>query len=149
VRRVRSAFRWLTSVLFVAIIVQVGLAGYGAFQAVHKAEKTSISQKTIEDGFSVHVALGYLIVLVMLLLVVVAAAGRLGSTSVRFSAVLLGLGVLQAILGMVSESVPAIGALHTINALAIYAVSALLAHRTWTGDRARSPASAPAAPPVT
>ena len=145
----RSAFRWLTSVLFVAIIVQVGLAGYGAFNAVHKAEKSPVSQKTIEDGFSAHMALGYLIVLIMLLLLVVAAAGRLGSASVRFSAILLALGILQAILGIGSESVPAIGPLHTINALAIYAVSALLAHRTWTSDRTRSPAGAPAAPPAT
>ncbi len=132
-----------------AIVVQVGLAGYGAFNAVHKAENSPVSQKTIEDGFSAHMALGYLIVLIMLLLLVVAAAGRLGSASVRFSAILLGLGILQAILGIASESVPAIGPLHTINALAIYAVSALLAHRTWTSDRPRPPASAPAAPPAT
>lgn len=138
----RTAFRWLTSLLFAAIVVQVGLAGYGAFNAVHKAEKTSISQKTVENGFNAHIALGYVIVLIMLLLLIVAAAGRLGATSVRLSGVLLGLGILQAILGMISESVPAIGALHTINALAIYAVSGLLAHRTWTAQRARSAAAA-------
>ena len=28
----RSVYRYLTSVLFVAIVVQVGLAGYGAFK---------------------------------------------------------------------------------------------------------------------
>jgi Family of unknown function (DUF6220) len=142
VRCVRTAFRWLTSLLFVAIIVQVGLAGYGAFNAVHKAEKMSISQKTVEDGFNAHVALGYVIVLIIVLLLIVAAIGRLGATSVRLSGGLLGLGVLQAILGMISESVPAVGALHTINALAIYAVSGLLAHRTWTAERARPSAAA-------
>ncbi len=105
---------------------------------MHKAEKTRISQKTIENGFGAHVALGYLIVLVMLMLLAVALIGKLGQTNVRLSVALLILGVLQAILGMASESIPGIGPLHGINALAIYAISALLAHKTWTAYRAES-----------
>ena len=139
----RTLYRWLTTVLFVAIVAQVALAAYGAFDAVHKAEKVRVSQKTIENGFNAHVALGYIIVLVMLALLIVAAAGRLGASAIRFSAVLVVLGILQAILGMASELTPAIGPLHGINALAIYAVSALLAHRAWTEARSSS-ASAPA-----
>jgi hypothetical protein len=136
----RALFRWLTTVLFVAIVAQVALAAYGAFAAVHKAEKTAVSQKTIEDGFNSHVALGYIIVLVMLALLIVAAVGRLGASAVRFSAILVALGILQAILGSASESVPGIGPLHGINALAIYALSALLAHRAWTEHRSSASA---------
>ena len=146
--RVRGLFRWLTTVLFVAIVAQVALAAYGAFAAVHKAEKMTVSQKTIENGFNAHVALGYIIVLVMLALLIVAAAGRLGASAVRFAAVLVVLGILQAILGMASESVPAIGPLHGINALAIYAVSALLAHRTWTEARSASASGEATASPA-
>ena len=144
----RTLFRWLTTVLFVAIVVQVALAAYGAFDAVHKAEKAAVSQKTIEDGFNAHVALGYVIVLVMLALLIVAAAGRLGASAIRFSAILVVLGILQAILGMASESTPAIGPLHGINALAIYAVSALLAHRAWTEGRAASDSAQATASPA-
>ena len=144
----RTLFRWLTTVLFVAIVAQVALAAYGAFAAVHKAEKTALSQKTIENGFNAHVALGYVIVLVMLALLIVAAAGRLGASAVRFSAILVALGILQAVLGMASESVPAIGPLHGINALAIYAVSALLAHRTWTEARSSSSSEQASAAPA-
>jgi hypothetical protein len=138
----RNVFRWLTSVLFVAIVVQVGLAGYGAFNAIHKAENASVSKKTIEDGFNAHAALGSVIVLVMILLLVVALAGGLGPTAVKWSGGLVGLGIVQLVLGIVSTSVPALGFLHTVNALAIYAASALLAHRTWTADRAAAPAEA-------
>jgi hypothetical protein len=144
----RTLFRWLTTVLFVAIVAQVALAAYGAFAAVHKAEKTTISQKTIENGFNAHAALGYVIVLVMLALLIVAAAGRLGAIAVRFSAILVALGVLQAILGSASASVPALGPLHGINALAIYAVSALLAHRTWTEARASAASEQASASPA-
>jgi hypothetical protein len=139
-RPVRVVFRWLTTLLFAAIVAQVALAAYGAFAAVHKAEHTSVSQKTIESGFDAHMALGYVIVLVMLALLLVAAVGRLGASAVRFSAILVALGILQAVLGMVSASVPAIGVLHGINALAIYALSALLAHRAWTEARSASAA---------
>jgi hypothetical protein len=133
---VRNAYRWLTSVLFVAVVVQVGLAGYGAFNAIHKAENASVSKKTIEDGFGAHAAVGTLIVLVMLLLLVVALAGRLGPAAVKWSGTLLVLGIVQMVLGVVSTSVPVLGFLHTVNALAIYAAAALLAHRTWTQHRA-------------
>lgn len=140
----RNTFRWLTSVLFVAIVVQVGLAGYGAFAAIHKAEGASVSKKTIEDGFNAHAALGSLIVLVMILLLIVALAGGLGATSIRFSGILVGLGIVQLVLGIVSTSVPVLGFLHTVNALAIYAVSALLAHRAWTEHRKAGAAPAAA-----
>jgi small-conductance mechanosensitive channel len=141
---VRTAFRWLTSVLFAAIVVQVGLAGYGSFEAIHKAENSAVSKKTIEDGFNAHAALGSLIVIVMIVLLVVALAGGLGASSIRFSAILVGLGIVQLVLGIVSTSVPVLGFLHTVNALAIYAVSALLAHRTWSEHRKALPTPAPA-----
>jgi hypothetical protein len=131
----RNAFRWLAALLFLAVVVQVGLAGYGAFHAVHAAAHSSISKKTIEDAFNAHVALGYVIVLLMLVLLIVAVAGRLGKGAIARSGVLVLLGAAQAALGIASESTPAIGPLHTINALAIFAGSGVLAHRSWARQR--------------
>jgi heme A synthase len=142
-RAMRTAFRWLTSVLFAAIVVQVGLAGYGAFAVIHKAEQASVSvpKKTIEDTFNAHGALGPIIVLIMLVLVIVSLAGRLGEGHLRWSGGIFLLGILQAVLGVVSTSVPWLGFLHAVNALAIYAAVALLAHRVWTQDRGPSTAA--------
>jgi hypothetical protein len=141
----RTVFRYLTSVLFVAVVVQVALAAFGAFDALHKSKHAPIAHKTIDSAFNAHAALGYIIILVMLLLLIVAAAGRLGSTPVRFAGGLLLAGIIQAILGSVSQSAPIVGVLHGINALVIYALSGLLAHRAWTEDRAAgSPAPVPA-----
>lgn len=124
--------------------MQVGVAGYGAFNAIHKADNTSVSKKTIEDGFNAHAALGTLILVVMLALLIVAAAGRLGSASIKWSGAIVVLGILQMVLGVVSTSVPWLGFLHTVNALAIYAAAALLAHRTWTEHRGPATTAAPA-----
>lgn len=141
----RTTFRYLTSVLWVFVVVQVMLAALGAFDAVHKSKHASITHKTIDNGFGAHSVLGYAIVLVMLLLVITAAAGRLGPNPLRFAGALLACGILQIIFGVVSENAPAVGVLHGLNALAIFALSGLLAHRTWTAERtAAEPAPAPA-----
>jgi len=129
---VRSAFRWLTAVLFTLVVVQVALAAFGGFDAVHKAKHVSISKKMIEDSFNAHGLVGTLIVLVMLILLIVAAAGRIGPQQTKFVGLIFALGVLQYILGVVSTSAPVVGLLHGLNALAIFSTSGMLAHRTWT-----------------
>ena len=129
----RDVFKYLTSIIFAAVVVQVALAGYGAFYAVDKADdNNSVSKDAIDHGFNAHAILGTLIVVVMLLLLIVALAGRLGSRWVKWSAALLLLGILQMVFGAIGASVPALGFLHTVNALAIYAAAGLMAHRAWT-----------------
>jgi hypothetical protein len=124
-------FRSMAALLFVAVVVQIGLAGYGAFHAVHAAAHKSITQKEINNAFSAHIALGYVIVILMLVLLIVAIGGRLGKGKIAFAGAILAIGILQAILGSASESTPVLGPLHAINALAIFATTGLLAHRSW------------------
>jgi hypothetical protein len=129
----RDLFKYLTSVLFVAVVVQVALAGYGAFYAVERSDDNgSISKDAVEHGFNAHAILGTIIVGVMVLLVLVAAAGRLGPTWLKWTAGLLVLGILQIVFAGIGAAVPALGFLHAVDALAIYAAAALLAHRAWT-----------------
>jgi hypothetical protein len=128
----RTVFRVSTSVLFVAVVIQVGLAGYGIFNAIHKAKTTPLTQKALEDDIGAHGVFGYVVLLIMLVLLLVAVAGKLGPSETRWSGGIFLLGLLQAILGAASTSAPALGFLHGINALAIYAAAGLLAHRTWT-----------------
>src|SRR5258708_23318284 len=89
----RAAFKALTSLLFVAIVVQVGFAGYGAFNAIDKADKgRSVTKKTIENGFDPHGVIGSVILAVMLLLVLTALTGRLGPLSAKWTTRLLVVG---------------------------------------------------------
>jgi Family of unknown function (DUF6220) len=139
----RDVFKYLTSLLFVAVVVQVALAGYGAFVSVDKsADNGSVSKQAVEHGFSAHAALGTIIVALMLLIVIVAAAGRLGKPWVHWTAGIFGLGIVQMLLAWLGSAVAALGFLHAVNALAIYAAAALLAHRAWT--RLRTAPTAPA-----
>ena len=139
----RDAFKYLTSLLFVAVVVQVAPAGYGAFNATSKADDdTSVSGKTITDGFNAHAVVGTVIVVIMLLLVVVALIGRLGSPWAQWSSGIFVLGIAQMLLAWLGDEVPALGFLHAVNALAIYAAVAMLAHRAWMRREAAPPAPA-------
>ncbi len=138
-----NAFKYLTSALFAAVVVQVALAGYGAFYALHKAKQDdSITKAALDHGFNAHAVVGTVVLVVMLLLVVVAAAGRLGATALTYSAGLLVAGILEMVFATLGRSVPALGFLHVVDALVIYAAAALLAHRAWT--RGMGPAAPPA-----
>jgi hypothetical protein len=130
----REAFKYLTSLLFVAIVVQVGFAGYGAFNAIDKADKhKTVTKKTIENGFDPHGVIGMIVIAVLVLLVLSALAGKVGATYVKASVALLALGLLQWLFGYLGEkSAPVGGFLHGVTALVIYAGAALLAHRAWT-----------------
>ena len=146
-RLVRQAFRWLTAILFVLVVVQVGFAAFGAFDALHKADKVAISKKTLENGFNVHAALGSLIVILMLVLLIMAAAGRCGPELVKLSGGIFALGVIQFLLGVASTSAPVVGFLHGLNALLIFSATGLLAHKMWVGGDAS--AGRGDAPPAT
>lgn len=131
----RSFYRWLTTILFALVVIQVGLAAYGAFDAIHKSESASIGKKTTEDAFGAHAILGSVIVLLMVVLLIVAAIGSLGDGKVRWAGAIVGLGIVQYVLGVASPSAPALGFLHGVNALAIFGATGMLAHRTWKVER--------------
>jgi hypothetical protein len=129
----RDAFKYLTSLLFLAIVVQVGFAGYGAFNAIDLADKDkTVTKKTIENGFDPHGLVGTIVIVIMILLVLAALAGRVERMMVRISAVLLVLGLLQWLFAYLGTKSAPLGFLHGINALLIYGAAAFLAHRAWT-----------------
>jgi hypothetical protein len=138
-----NAFKYLTSVLFVAVVVQVALAGYGVFYALHKTDDGgAVDKDAFEHGFNAHAILGTLLLVVMLLLVFVAAWGRLGPVALKFSVGLLVAGILQLVFAELGRSVPALGFLHVVNALAIYAAAAMLAQRAWMRGMGTAPSPA-------
>ena len=134
-----QAFKYLTSALFAAVVVQFVLAGYGSFYALDKADGATVTKGSIDHGFKAHAVVGTVLLVVMLLLVIVAAAGRLGPTALKFSVGLLVAGILQMVFAALGRNVPALGFLHVVNALAIYAAAGLLAHRAWTRGMQPSP----------
>ena len=142
-----AAYRVWAGFVSLAVIVQVGLAGVGAFHAASKAEDNEATKKTVEDWFGPHIAVGYLIGPIILVLLILALLSRKSAeprdARVKWAGILLGLWVLQVLLawfGGVANG--ALGFLHPINALLIAGIAGVNAQRAWS----RAPAPATAAP---
>jgi Family of unknown function (DUF6220) len=107
---VARAHRVLSLLFLAGAIVQFFLAGLAAFGGTQ---------------WDAHQAWGTVLTIVALVIVILAAVGR--RQAVQASAILLGLMILQNILGAVGNDVPVLGALHPLNGLAVLGVAMLCA----------------------
>jgi hypothetical protein len=132
-----------------AVLVQIGFAGYGAFNAADKLGGGSIDEDTFQDGFGAHAALGTLLVLSGLLLLLFSFGTR-SKSRILWSLLAFGLLVGQMILGWTGGELPAVlGFLHPVNAVVILGVLGSLTARMWREDRMMAATTAPpaASPP--
>jgi hypothetical protein len=148
----RGIYKYFVSLMALAIVVQIGLAGFGAFDTADKlsSDGSSVDEKSFENSFGPHAALGTFIVLSGLLLLLFSFGTRDGRRMKR-SGIIFGLLVLQLMLAWTGASVPfLLGALHPLNAFLILAVVGTTAYREWKPAVEESPeveaAPAPAAP---
>jgi len=135
-----AVYRFWASLMALAVVVQIGLVGVGAFHAAKESDDhKTITDDTFGSWFGPHVALGYLLVpaaLVLVLLSLVARGGR-----IKWSLIALGLFIAQVLLAWLAYGVPVLGFLHPINALLILGTLGKIAHGEW-----RRPSQPPAAP---
>jgi hypothetical protein len=139
---VKAVYQWWSLLVFVGVVVQVGLAGYGAFYVVSKTNDGGVANDdTVSHGFDPHVAWGYTVVgLSMIVFLVIGVIAGVGKWRLGRHGVLFGLFVLQVILAGAGADTPVIGFFHPVNALLIFALSGATAYSTWKASRA------PAAP---
>jgi Family of unknown function (DUF6220) len=138
----RAVYRWWTAIVIVAVLVQIAFAGYGAFYVVDKVDKagTTITHDSVDHGWSPHSGFGYLVILLGILLVPIAFAAKVDRGRKRWSGLIAGLMIVQFFLAVLGWAWAPLGFLHPINALAIAAVSGMLARREWKGGPATAAA---------
>ena len=143
----RTIYWVWSSVLFAAIVVQVGLAGYGAFYAADKLgdEGSTIDEDVFMDGFGLHIGVGYLVVLAGLVFLVIGLIAGIGRWRLGIHGVLFGLLILQVLLAWTGGTVPAVGFFHPVNALVLFLLSGWVAWNEWQLRKAGRPGLAPAA----
>jgi Family of unknown function (DUF6220) len=131
-RILRGAYKWWVSLIFVAFLVQVAFAGYGAFSTADDVDGSTVNEDRFEDNFGPHAALGNLLVLATLLLLLLALAGRVGKRRTLQSLGLFALMIVQLLLAWFGASVPfLLGALHPLNALLLIGLSGYIARESW------------------
>ena len=140
----RAAYRWWTAIVFVAVLVQIGFAGYAAFDVVDKADDPgkSISNDGVDHGFGLHSGFGYIVILLGILLVPIAFGARVDRTRKRWSIVIAVLMILQFFLAVLGWTWAPLVFLHPLNALAIAAATGIVARREWKSETVPAPVSA-------
>ena len=115
----RQANAWLAWLIVAAILVQVWLAG------------SAIPQLGGNGNFMNHQSFGYLIGLLFLVQLVVAVLAKPGRRIVGIAAGLLVLYVIQSSLPYMDPGLPAVAALHPVNALVMFGVQIWYARQAW------------------
>lgn len=132
-RVLRAIYKYWSTLIIVAVIVQIGAAGYGAFYSAEhlKDEGDVFAHKGWEHGWNFHTGLGWLTVYGILIALVLALIARIGRPRIWWALGLAVAGVLQIVFALAGESTPAVGVLHPLNALVIAALAGSIAGYEW------------------
>jgi hypothetical protein len=135
VRALRTAYRYFAALLFLAVLVQIGAAGYGAFYAADKSDPGPMTEHQFDHGFDFHGGFGYIIFYGTILLLLLAIASRLDRRSGGMAFVLVLLTIGQIALALGGESAPVVGIFHPLVAFLILGLSGRIAFEAWWGAR--------------
>lgn len=126
---VRFAFAAVAWLFLACVVVQFFLAGLGVFAGA--------------ENFEVHRQFGYLFSWLTVIMALLAAVGRLGRGWIGLSLLLFVLFIMQSVFVVLRDSLPAVAALHPVNAVAIF----FIAQHVARGSRALLRTDAPDAHP--
>jgi hypothetical protein len=147
----RTIHRYWITLLWLAIVVQIAAAAYGAFYAADKLnsqngpdEGRTISKSSFDHGFGFHTAFGYIIFLAALVLLVIALVARLGKPRIWLVVAVPVAVAVQIVLAWISEAVHGVGVVHGLNALVVFALTGYLTGEAWRARRVAAPAPAAA-----
>ena len=152
----RTVYRVLAWIIAVEVVVQAMSMVWGIAGELKWIEGGGVLDKTAMEseemqfteviGFIIHGINGQMIIPLIALLLVVASFFAKIPGAVKWAALVLLLVVVQVLLGMFGPAIPALGALHGLNALVLFSVAIYTARRARTA--ATSPAVEPEAQPV-
>jgi hypothetical protein len=142
----RAIYKFWMTLIAVAVVVQIGAAGYGAFYSANhlKDDGDTFTHSGWDHGWNFHTALGWLTVYAILLALVLALVARVGRPRLWFQLGLAVAGILQIMFALAGESHPVVGILHPLNAFVILGLVGQITAREWgMGSHGRPAAPAP------
>jgi hypothetical protein len=128
----KATYRWLATFIAAGVVLQAMFIALAWFTAIKDMDDGLVIDKNYEGniGHTLHGELMGMTVMPLLaiLLLIVSFFAHLNG-GVKWAAIVFGLVALQITLAFVSFGVPAVGALHGLNALVLLTVAAMAARR--------------------
>jgi putative copper export protein len=133
VKVVRGIYKFWMTAIAIAVVVQIGAAGYGAFYAANhlKDDGDTFAHHGWDHGWNVHTGLGWLIVYAIIIALVLALIARVGRPRIWFQLGLAVAGVLQIMFALAGEAHPVVGIFHPLNAFVILGLVGMITAREW------------------
>jgi hypothetical protein len=135
VETLRTIHRYWAALLFAAVLVQIGAAGYGAFYAADKSDPGPLTEHQFSHGFDFHDGFGYLIFIASVALFLLALGARFERRRLVMNVALPLLVIVQIVLAWGGESAASVGIFHPIVAFLILGLSGRIAFEAWWGTR--------------
>jgi hypothetical protein len=121
---VKQTYRAVSGLVALGVLVQAGAIAAGWFTALHDVDNGLVIDKNYDGNafHGIHGFVGFNIMplLGLILLVVSFFAAKSVPGARKWGGIVFGLILLQVALAMFAFSIPALGALHGINALAVF-----------------------------
>ncbi len=138
----KATYRVLAYLVALGVVVQAAAIAYAYFGLGKWIEDGGVLDKaTMESegtgftgvvGFMVHGIAGEMVIPALALLLLISSFFAKIPGGVLWAGIVVVLTVLQVALGLLSSAVVGLGLLHGVNALALFAVAAMAAHRAVT-----------------
>lgn len=144
----KSAYRVLAHLVALGVVVQAMAIAFGWFAVIKDVDGGTTIDSSFEGnaGHMIHGMVGMnLIPLLALVLLIISFFAKVPG-GVKWAAIVFGLTVLQVALAFVAFGAPVVGALHGLNALALFAVSVIAGRRVRTAsEQLAAPTARPTA----
>ena len=136
----RTVYRVLAWIVAVEVLLQAAAISYAIFGFGRWIEQGGVMDKSVlesqasifpeEVGFMVHGLNGTMVVPVVALLFLIVSFFAKVPGGVALAGAVVGLVVLQVLLGLFGHGIPGLGLLHGANALALFSVAVVAARRS-------------------
>lgn len=143
----RTTYRVLAFLIAVEVVIQAAAIAYAVFGFFKFVDDGAVIDKATQEsgetfdglvGFIVHGINGMMVVPLLAIVLLVVSFFAKVPGGAKWAGILLGLVVVQVLLGMFAHELPWLGGFHGLNALAVFTVALLAAHRA---RRVRTPSA--------
>jgi hypothetical protein len=146
---VKQTYRVISGLIALGVLVQAAAIAFGWFDAIHEVDNGLIIDENYDGnaGHGLHAFVGFNVMplLGLILLVVSFFAAKSVPGARMWAGIVFGLILLQVALAIVAFSAPVVGALHGINALAVFGTAgraSMLTRENLGSSRRSSPGTA-------
>jgi len=142
----RTTYRVLANLIALGVLLQAATIAYAWFRTINEIEDGLIIDKNYDGnvGHTMHGTIGMMVIPALALILLIISFFARVPGGVKWAGIVFGLTVLQVFVGILAFSVPIVGALHGINALAMIALAGIAGRKAAQAPSAETVATAAA-----